>query len=241
MKQEPVEAAVPLGFPVAAKPRRKPFTAKTLGDIELAKIKRLENEYGRTAELRERAFSSKSLHPCAASAHTIRAVMAEHYGHIPDLTLEALADDLETQCNRVSQGNLERPEAMLMSQAQTLDAVFQHLTQRAYDNLRDIDSAERVLRLALRAQNQCRATLETLGYLKNPTAVFAKQANVSAGPQQVNNHGASPAREIDSGQNKLLEQRHGKRLDSRAASNAGSRDSEMAAVAKINGSKDRRR
>jgi hypothetical protein len=43
------------------------------------------------------------------------------------------------------------------------------------------------MRLALRAQNQCRATLETLAAIKNPPVVFAKQANIANGPQQVNN------------------------------------------------------
>lgn len=44
------------------------------------------------------------------------------------------------------------------------------------------------MKLALRAQNQCRATLQTLSELKNPRPVaFVKQANISNGPQQVNN------------------------------------------------------
>jgi hypothetical protein len=44
-----------------------------------------------------------------------------------------------------------------------------------------------MMRLALKAQGQCRATLETLAVLKNPPTVFAKQANIAAGSQQVNN------------------------------------------------------
>ena len=41
--------------------------------------------------------------------------------------------------------------------------------------------------MALRAQNQCRMTLETIATIKNPSVVFAKQANIAAGHQQVNN------------------------------------------------------
>jgi hypothetical protein len=41
--------------------------------------------------------------------------------------------------------------------------------------------------MALRAQNQSRATLETLSAMKNPSVVITKQANISAGHQQVNN------------------------------------------------------
>jgi hypothetical protein len=46
------------------------------------------------------------------------------------------------------------------------------------------------MRIALRAQSQCRATLETLGTIKNPPTVFVKQTNVTSGPQQINNNTA---------------------------------------------------
>jgi hypothetical protein len=51
------------------------------------------------------------------------------------------------------------------------------------------DAFERYLRLALKAQNQCRATLETLAAIKNPPVVFTKQANINHGNgnQQINN------------------------------------------------------
>ena len=54
---------------------------------------------------------------------------------------------------------------------------------------------ETYLRLALKAQNQSRMTLETLATLKNPPVVFAKQANINQGNgnQQVNNGTPAPA------------------------------------------------
>ena len=51
-----------------------------------------------------------------------------------------------------------------------------------------IEATERYMRLALKAQGQCRATLETLAAIKNPPVVFARQANFANGPQQVNNN-----------------------------------------------------
>jgi hypothetical protein len=46
---------------------------------------------------------------------------------------------------------------------------------------------ENYMRMAMRAQNQCRMTLETLATIKNPPVVFAKQANINNGGQkQVN-------------------------------------------------------
>ena len=72
-----------------------------------------------------------------------------------------------------------------------------------------MNAAETYLRLALRAQAQCRATLETLAVIKNPQPVaFVRQANIANGPQQVNNAPAQPgessrARESENQQNKL--------------------------------------
>ena len=73
----------------------------------------------------------------------------------------------------------------------------------------------------LRAQSQCRATIETLAVIKNPQAVaFVRQANIAAGPQQVNNgmsaaHAASRALENEFEPNRLLETQYGERLDTR--------------------------
>jgi hypothetical protein len=64
------------------------------------------------------------------------------------------------------------------------------------------------MRLALKAQAQCRATIETLATMKNPPLVIAKQANISAGHQQVNN-GAPSRAEVSSNQpNELFEHSH---------------------------------
>jgi hypothetical protein len=43
------------------------------------------------------------------------------------------------------------------------------------------------MRLALKAQSNCRATAEALAAIQNPTTVFAHQANVANAPQQINN------------------------------------------------------
>ena len=102
-----------------------------------------------------------------------------------------------------------------------------------------LDVVDRCLRLALKAQGQCRATLETLAALKNPpAAVFAQQANIAHGPQQVNN--GVPAQDCERpvrmrairqlGQNELLEYQDGDRLDTGAAGAAGASGAAMATV-----------
>jgi hypothetical protein len=151
----------------------------------------------------------------------------------------ALVDELAAQCDEVSNGNMRRPEALLMTQAQTLDLIFNDLVQRFYDKVGDLELGERLLRLALKAQSQSRATVETLGLVKNPpSATFVKQANLANGPQQVNNNAVSRTRGTEIVQNELLEKTDGKRLGPRTSSGSGSRNKEMATVAKLNRTKD---
>jgi hypothetical protein len=103
------------------------------------------------------------------------------------------------------------------------------------------------MRLALKAQAQCRSTIEALVALKNPPVVYAKQANISAGHQQINNHlhatGAPPAANSASAPNELLEAEHEscERLDPGAAAATAGGDPQLAPMAAINRPKDRRR
>jgi hypothetical protein len=144
--------------------------------------------------------------------------------------INALVKSLSSQVDDVSNGSMKRPEAMLLTQAHTLDTLFNHLASRAYDQTY-IKNYETYLRLALKAQGQCRTTLETLAAIKNPPVIFAKQANISNGHQQINNGvPATQAEEIKNQPNELLEHTHGKRLDTRTKSEAIGIDTTLAAV-----------
>jgi hypothetical protein len=106
-------------------------------------------------------------------------------------------------------------------------------TQLAYQTskLTSLEQIDRLTRLALKAQAQCRATIETLAVMKNPPAVFARQANIAHGPQQVNN-GTGPSSRAGNQEtepNKLLEAPR-ERLDSGTSSAAGEGDQELAPV-----------
>jgi len=147
--------------------------------------------------------------------------------------LQSMVNELGNQCIRVRDGNLARAESLLTTQAHTLDAIFNELARRAALNMGEyINAAERYLRLALKAQSQCRATLETLATIKNPPVIYAKQANIANGPQQVNN-GTSPAHvggETSIEPNKLLEQQHEQWLDTGTQSATVGADTAMATV-----------
>lgn len=96
-----------------------------------------------------------------------------------------------------------------------------------------MDATDTYMRLALRAQNQCRTTLETLATIKNPPVVFAKQANIAHGHQQVNNELPRTPTPADH-PNKLLEHEHGEWLDTGATSAAVLGDQTMEAVGALN-------
>ncbi|MFX1761910.1 hypothetical protein PWP93_04810 [Paraburkholderia sp. A1RI-2L] len=147
--------------------------------------------------------------------------------------INALADELKRQSTLANDGDLTRAEAMLMSQAHSLDAMFNELARRAALNMGEyLTATETYMRMAMKAQSQCRATLQTLGELKAPRSIaFIRQANLANGPQQVNNGPVPvPRAETPNPTNELLEASHGERMDSRAASATGAIDSAMATV-----------
>lgn len=180
-----------------------------------------------------------TLRPSIKGAVTIKEY-SKKYG---DLDLMGLVGELSDQAKATNDGNLKRAEGMLMVQAHTLDAIFNNLAQRAI-NAEYMDNLDRYLRLALKAQSQCRATLETLAALKNPASVaFVRQANIANGPQQVNNGvaaNASRAGISENQPNKVLEHQHGERLDFGTTGATGGADSPMETVGELNRPQDKK-
>ena len=172
-----------------------------------------------------------------------RVLMAsEPAEYIESSTIVEAIAVLNKQSAAVQKGDLSRAESMLMAQATALQSIFARLVEKGMSGL-TLPTFEINMRMALRAQNQCRATLETLASIKNPPVVFAKQANVTTGPQQVNNGMArTQAREIEIEQTQLLkEDHHGQRLDTGTPGKAVSADTAMATVGEIDRPKNRRR
>lgn len=158
---------------------------------------------------------------------------------VGDVELLPLMEELAGQAQLAIDGNLKRAEAMLIAQAHTLDVIFNNLARRTA-SAEFLPQFEAYMRLGLKAQSQCRTTLETLATIKHPAAVtFVRQANVAHGPQQVNN-GTSPvaedsrARESQSQPNKLLEQQHEQWLDREKAPSSINSNSQMETLGEIN-------
>jgi len=131
---------------------------------------------------------------------------------------------------------------MLMNQATALQIVFSRLVERGM-GCTEIAPFEANLRMGLRAQAQCQATLETLANITNPPTVFARQANIAHRPQQVNDGMPVPSRprENEIAPNKLLEASNGERMDTGTASPAFGADSHLATVGEIDRAEIRRR
>jgi hypothetical protein len=135
-----------------------------------------------------------------------------------EIDTPTMLETLRDQAAAVQGGDLAHAEAMLINQASALQALFVRLSERAIEQ-QSMPNYEGFMRMALRAQSQCRATLETLATIKNPPIVYAKQANVTTGPQQVNNGipASTRAREIETEQSQVSGGTHELLPDTRAS------------------------
>lgn len=146
--------------------------------------------------------------------------------------MQAMLDSVERV---TSQNNLVGVEGMLVTQAHSLNLIFSECLRRSAINASEyFEASQRYFAMALKAQNQCRMTLETLSNIKNPPVVYARQANIANGPQQVNNGTMPPRAHTDENQNqpnKVLEQGNEQRMDASAQSQASASNSALETVA----------
>jgi hypothetical protein len=144
----------------------------------------------------------------ATSAMTVAAYAKGTHGEV-DLTEVFRA--LQADGRAVKAGDLAVVEAVLAAQVVALNVIFGELARRAALHMDEhLDATDRNLRLAMKAQSQCRATAETLAIIKQGPAVYARQANIAHGPQQINNgtgakHGLAPGRENRISQPRTIE------------------------------------
>jgi hypothetical protein len=175
------------------------------------------------------------------AATNAAAVVLEYGKAFGEPDAQSLISELSGTIKDVNSGNMKPCESMLVGQAKALQSIFVSLSRRA-NNMEYVDNFEKFLRLAFKAQSQCRATLETLSKLKNPPVVYAQHANISHGQEQVNHHTNHLApetrartRENNFQQNELLdESKHEQWLDSRTSQETSGDDKAMATMETIN-------
>jgi hypothetical protein len=217
-----------LSMTTKAKPARSPAPAAT---TRVLKLQAQKGEDHPTALVRN------VIRPEVRATYTVDAFTVNSDDQ--SLSLTGLMDQLAHQCDLVNQGSLDGVERMLMAQSQALDAIFHKLARRAL-HCDLLSQYETHMRLALKAQSNCRATLQALAEIKNPRPLaFVKQANFAGGNQQVNNAAAgSRAQKIEIPQSKLLEAYRGERLDIGAQSAPSAAHQALEALGGINGATD---
>ncbi|WP_396179960.1 hypothetical protein [Flavobacterium sp.] len=195
-----------------------------------------------TKEARLKALGSMTTSGTGNASMVMEPFQKNMLGQEVGLTM--ILESLNERVEKINAGDLSMVESMLFSQASALQTMFASLARRgsAQEYLKQYQT---YMGLALKAQAQSRATLEALIELKQPRQqpTFVKQANIAAGHQQVNNTYAttqshtgigSHAANSQTEPNKLLEARHGERLDFGAQGQAGRADQDLEAVGAVN-------
>ena len=163
----------------------------------------------------------------ALSAFTLK----QYAGCGDELEITDLVDAMKRAGDLAVAGDLSRVERTLVNQMLTLDVLFDNLAQRA-GKQETFKGIEVLMRLALKAQSQARATAETLATIKNPMP-YIKQTNIANGHQQVINGQHAGAGNSQSAPNKLLESQHDDNVVTGAPTTAGSSHSHMEAVGTV--------
>ena len=122
-----------------------------------------------------------------------------------------IAKELINKSDAIISGDMKAVEQLLIAQAFALNNIFADSLRKAMGStpqfVPHIRSVNEVYaKIGLKAQAQCRATLETLANIKNPPQLaFVRQQNVAVN-QQVNNQevvSPSPSPPFEPGKNKI--------------------------------------
>ncbi|MER2514543.1 MAG: hypothetical protein ABTQ25_19390 [Nitrosomonas ureae] len=194
----------------------------------------VKNQKGKS---QERKLAEVLLSPTTLNAFTAETFIATSARAL-DLT-EAV-DIMNEKTEKIIAGDLSELESTLTAQAVSLNAIFNTLAKRSAQNMGNyLKSTEVYMRLALKAQAQCARTIEILATMKNPPIVYAKQANIAHGHQQVNNNPTTThaGKNINS-VNELLSEDNHATLDTRGTIETGSINQELATLETIHRSQD---
>jgi hypothetical protein len=175
---------------------------------------------------------------------TANVVIAAAYqpGISQDVSPQTMAALLNEQVQAISNGDLSQLEKLLLSQAIALQGMFVDMASKARGQTTR-DNLQVVTSLALKSAAASRQAITALADLRMPKSVmFAKQANVTSGPQQINNGTIPPAEaarteSFPDRQNELLEAQDGQWLDTGTAGTPGRTDQVMEAVGEVDRTK----
>jgi hypothetical protein len=213
------------------------------------KPKTTKNPVGENTQIAATAESKAKTHKvmseaCLAPENIAAATVMAYTPGIP-LAIAETAAVLREHCSVLAKQDMRRAEDMLLNQAHALQAMFCDLARTAKKQS-SLTQIQTLTALALKAQSQCRATLQTLSDVKYPKqATFINQANI-AGQQQVNNgvqpNSIPPSREEKTIQsNELLKDTSNDTeiigMDTGTTRTASSTDTKLETVGALNGAK----
>ncbi|CAG4903351.1 hypothetical protein [Paraburkholderia saeva] len=139
------------------------------------------------SESKGKAFARLAGSPTFRASITERQIVGTTMGGAELHLLDVNSALTERFLKVTEDGDMATPEAMLLAQAHTCEAIFHEFARRSLRS-DTMPRLEAYMRMALKAQQQSASTLRVLGELKNPrVATFVKQANITSGNQQVNN------------------------------------------------------
>ena len=140
-----------------------------------------------TDETGAQAMARKLMQPAFRNAAAASGFATKMLGNkIEQPGLADYADYVQLTTEKAAGGDIAMASHILAAQALTLDNMFTELARRTALNMGDyINAAERYGRLALKAQSNCRATLEALAKLHQPREQTVRHVHVNEGGQAV--------------------------------------------------------
>ena len=133
------------------------------------------------------AFARKLLQPTLKNAAAASAFTGKMLGNNQEMPgIGDYADHVQVAACDAAGGDITMASRILAAQAITLDSMFAELARRTAMNMSEyIDASERYGRLALKAQSNCRATLEALAKLHQPREQTVRHVHVNDGGQAI--------------------------------------------------------
>lgn len=153
-----------------------------------------------TEQKTEKNTSRVNLGKIALEGILNSALVIQEYNSSGRIEIIECAQALSEKLIEAKNNDLTSLENTLVSQATALDSVFANMMLHAKKQ-NDIKAIEKLMRLGLKAQSQCRQTIETLAEIKNPQPYIQHNR---AQYQQVNNAPVTHARK-EKPQNELLD------------------------------------
>ena len=142
---------------------------------------------GKMGETEPQTMARVMIAPYMRHGIVTQALAYKAMGKLPgEPQFDQYGHAIKANAEQAATGDLKLASNMLVAQAHSLDALFTELARRATMNMGEyMGATESYGRLALKAQANCRATLEALMKLHQPREQTVKHVHVNEGGRAV--------------------------------------------------------